>query len=84
MALKILDTCINCGVCEPECPNSAISEGPTIYDIEPSQCTECLGHYEKPQCIEVCPIECIILDPDHSEDNDTLMSKYQRLQNEIS
>ncbi|MDP7109235.1 MAG: 4Fe-4S binding protein, partial [Nitrospinaceae bacterium] len=27
MATIITDECINCGVCEPECPNGAITEG---------------------------------------------------------
>ena len=33
MALMITDECINCDVCEPECPNQAISLGPEIYQI---------------------------------------------------
>ena len=50
MALKITDQCINCDVCEPECPNSAISMGPDIYVIDWQRCTECVGHFDKPQC----------------------------------
>ena len=65
MALKILDECINCDVCEPACPNQAISAGESIYEIDPSKCTECIGHFEEPQCQIYCPVECIILDPDH-------------------
>ncbi len=82
MALKILESCINCAVCEPECPNDAISEGPLIYDIEPERCTECIGHFDQPQCIEVCPIECIISDPEHREDNDSLLAKFNQIQNQ--
>ena len=76
MALKITDQCINCDVCEPECPNGAISMGPEIYVIDPRKCTECVGHFDKPQCQEVCPVDCIPLDPDHAESHDELMRKY--------
>ena len=62
MALKITDDCINCDVCTPECPNEAISMGPEIFEIHPDQCTECVGHYETSQCVEVCPVEnCITM-----------------------
>ena len=80
MALKILESCINCGVCEPECPNDAISEGSLVYEIEPQQCTECVGHFEIPQCIEVCPVECIIVDQNHIENQDQLMKKFHQLE----
>lgn len=79
MALIIHDACINCDVCEPECPNGAIAEGPEIYVIDPEKCTECVGHFDQPQCVQVCPVDCITLDPDHVEDTDTLQRKYQRL-----
>jgi ferredoxin len=79
MALIIHDACINCDVCEPECPNGAISEGPEIYVIEPDKCTECVGHFDKPQCMEVCPVDCITLDPDRVEDREALERKYRRL-----
>jgi ferredoxin len=79
MALKIIDTCINCDVCEPECPNGAISQGPEIYVIDPKLCTECVGHFDKPQCVQVCPVDCIPLDPDHEETQEQLMEKYQHL-----
>ena len=79
MALKIIDTCINCDVCEPECPNGAISQGPEIYVIDPKLCTECVGHFDKPQCQQVCPVDCIPLDPEHAESQEELMEKYQRL-----
>ncbi|HTP96333.1 MAG TPA: YfhL family 4Fe-4S dicluster ferredoxin [Burkholderiales bacterium] len=79
MALMITDACINCDVCEPECPNSAISQGEEIYVIDPALCTECVGHYDKPQCVEVCPVDCIPLDPAHTESKEQLLDKYQRL-----
>ena len=82
MALKITDQCINCDVCEPECPNGAISMGPEIYVIEPARCTECVGHFDKPQCQEVCPVDCIPLDPDYAESREALMAKYERLMRE--
>lgn len=79
MALIILDACINCDVCEPECPNGAISQGETIYAINPALCTECVGHFDQPQCIEVCPVDCIELDPAFQEDKDALHKKYLAL-----
>ncbi|MCG2633710.1 MAG: YfhL family 4Fe-4S dicluster ferredoxin [Gammaproteobacteria bacterium] len=79
MALKITEDCINCDVCEPECPNQAISQGEEIYVINPDLCTECVGHFDTPQCVEVCPVECIPQDPDHPEDKNQLLQKYNRL-----
>jgi len=76
MALIIYDECINCDVCEPECPNGAISQGETIYEINPSLCTECVGHFDRPQCMEVCPVDCIEKDPNRVEDKDSLYQKY--------
>jgi ferredoxin len=60
MAMKILDDCISCGACEPECPVEAISEGDVIYVIDPDACVECVGHNDSPQCVSVCPVECIV------------------------
>ena len=79
MALFINDRCINCDVCEPECPNEAISAGEEIYQIDPLKCTECVGHHAEPQCIEVCPVECILVDPAHTETRDELQAKYEAL-----
>jgi ferredoxin len=76
MALMITDECINCDVCEPECPNDAISQGETIYVIDPGKCTECVGHYDRPQCQEVCPVDCIPPDPAHAESREQLQKKY--------
>lgn len=82
MALKITDQCINCDVCEPVCPNDAIYPGEAIYVIDPALCTECVGHFEAPQCVAVCPVDCIPLDPEHPETREELQAKYQRLQQE--
>lgn len=79
MSLLITDECINCDVCEPECPNEAISQGDEIYEINPNLCTECVGHFDEPQCIEVCPVDCILVDPDNEETKDQLMTKYKKL-----
>ncbi len=79
MALMITDECINCDVCEPECPNNAISQGVEIYQINPQQCTECVGHFDTPQCVQVCPVSCIPQNPDYIENNDQLQYKYQQL-----
>lgn len=79
MALLITDECINCDVCEPVCPNEAISQGAEIYEINPNLCTECVGHYDQPQCVSVCPIDCIPLDPDVVETKEQLLEKYYRI-----
>ena len=79
MALLITDECINCDVCEPECPNDAISPGDEIYEIDPNLCTECVGHFETSQCVEVCPVDCIPFDPEHKETQEELMEKYKKL-----
>ena len=79
MALKITDQCINCDVCEPECPNQAISQGVEIYEIDPAKCTECVGHFDKPQCRDVCPVDCIPLDPEHVETPEQLEAKFRWL-----
>ena len=82
MALKITDQCINCDVCEPECPNGAISMGEEIYVIDWRRCTECVGHFDKPQCVEICPVDCIPLDPGHVETREALHAKYEKLEAE--
>jgi len=80
MALKINDTCINCDACIAECPNDAISEGSSIYVINADRCTECVGHFDEPQCMNVCPVECIDKDPKHTESKEQLQAKFERLQ----
>ncbi len=79
MALMITDECINCDVCEPECPNEAISQGAEIYVIDPDKCTECVGHHDSPQCVDVCPVDCIPVNPDRVESKDALQRKYEGL-----
>ncbi len=79
MAFKITEECINCGACEPECPNQAISAGDEIYIIEPEKCTECVGHHDSSQCAAVCPVDCCVPDPDHKETREELMAKFHKL-----
>ena len=79
MALMITDECINCDVCEPECPNDAIYMGLEIYEIHSDKCTECVGHYDEPQCRQVCPVDCNPFDPAHKENQGQLMAKYNLL-----
>ena len=80
MALWITDECINCDVCEPECPNQAIFMGIEIYEIDPQKCTECVGHFDEPQCVQVCPVSCIPVNPSCVETPAQLLEKYRRLQ----
>ena len=80
MALLITDECINCDVCEPECPNEAIFLGDEHYQIRPGRCTECVGAHETPQCIKLCPIEgCIIVNPRRTESREELERKAKRI-----
>jgi ferredoxin len=79
VALMITDACINCDVCEPACPNSAISPGEEYYLIDPTRCTECIGHFDTPQCAELCPVDCIPLDPEMVETRGQLLEKYAGL-----
>ena len=79
MSLFITDECINCDVCEPECPNDAIYQGEEIYGINPNLCTQCVGHYDEPQCQQVCPVDCILVDEEHPETPEQLQEKYERL-----
>ena len=80
MSLFITDECINCDVCEPECPNDAIYQGDEIYEINPSLCTQCVGHYDDPQCQQVCPVDCLLIDEVNPETEDQLQDKYEKLQ----
>jgi ferredoxin len=84
MALLITDECINCDVCEPQCPNNAISQGEEYYQIDPQLCTECVGHYETSQCVEVCPVDCIPLDPERRESRDELYARYLRITGQLT
>ncbi len=75
MAYKITEECINCGACEPECPNQAISPGDVVYEIDPAKCTECVGFFDEAQCAAVCPVNCCIPDPEHKETREELEAK---------
>jgi ferredoxin len=75
----ITDECINCDVCEPVCPNDAIYQGHEIYEIDPNLCTECVGHYDEPQCVSVCPIDCIPMNPNVIETKEELLAKFKRI-----
>jgi len=79
MALLINELCVNCDVCEPVCPNKAIYQGESIYEIARERCTECVGHHEVPQCVEVCPVECIDVDVAQPETRGQLELKYRAL-----
>ena len=79
MSLFITDECINCDVCEPECPNEAIYQGVEIYEIDPKKCTECVGHFDEPQCVAVCPVDVCLPDPNNVETREELYEKYRQL-----
>ena len=81
MAYKITDACINCGLCEPECPNQAISESheQEIYVIDPHRCTECVGFFNTQQCVDVCPVGAPLPDLDYEETEQELLAKFARL-----
>jgi ferredoxin len=79
MALLITEECTSCGACEVDCPNEAISEGDDAYRIDPERCTECAGFYDDPQCVSVCPVDCIGPDPAHAESREELLAKKARL-----
>ncbi len=82
MALIINEDCIACDACVTECPNEAISEGDPIYVINPDLCTECVGFFDEPQCVEVCPVDSIVPDPAHVESHDELLQKKIRIHGE--
>ncbi|MCU0244517.1 MAG: YfhL family 4Fe-4S dicluster ferredoxin [Acidobacteria bacterium] len=79
MAFMITEECINCGACEPECPNQAISAGEERYVIDQSKCTECVGHFDASQCAAVCPVDACVQDPENKETKDQLMAKFHKL-----
>jgi len=80
VAYKITEECISCGACEAECKNEAISEGETVYVIDPEKCTECVGIAESSRCTEVCPIDdCCTPDPAHKESKEQLLDKWRKL-----
>lgn len=75
MAYKITSDCNNCGACEPECPNNAISSGSDVFEINALLCTECVGFHGKPQCADVCPVDACIADPNQVETEAALITK---------
>ena len=79
MATHITEECINCGACEPECPNEAISEGDEIYVIDPDLCTECVGFHDYEACQAVCPVECCLPDPERREDEKDLLKRAKKI-----
>lgn len=79
MALMVTEECINCDVCEPECPNGALSQGEDRYIVDSESCTECVGHFDTPQCVEVCPVNCITQDPDQVESKEQLLIKFENM-----
>jgi ferredoxin len=79
MATYITEECINCGACEPECPNDAISEGESIYVIDPKLCSECVGFFDHEACQTVCPVECCVPDPKNPETEDVLLARAKQL-----
>lgn len=83
MSLMINDECIACDACREECPNDAIEDGDPIYIIDPDRCTECIGHYDEPACVAVCPVDCIVSDSDNVETVAELKLKYEQIQNEF-
>jgi len=79
MAYKITEECAACGSCELECPNQAISEGDTIYQINPDKCTECVGFYKTSKCVEICPVNAPQPDPQKKEIKEQLLAKFREL-----
>jgi ferredoxin len=94
MAYLITDDCIDCNACEIECPNNAIyapgnlwelhsNEYPALNDthtyIAYEKCTECVGYYDEPQCVSVCPSEAVVKDPDHVETHEELLAKKEKI-----
>jgi ferredoxin len=79
MALLINNDCTACDACVPVCPNEAITTGNPVYVIDPAKCTECVGAHDTPQCIDVCPADCIVPNPDVAETPEQLRAKYEKL-----
>ena len=84
MATMITTECINCGACEPECPNNAISQGDPIYVIDPLLCTECVGFHDYEACAAVCPVDCCVTDPNNIESEDVLINRAKSLHPETN
>ena len=83
MSLYIENDCTACNLCLPECPNEAISEGDDLYTIDSKKCTECVGFFDVPQCVDICPIECILPDPKYVESESDLLNQVRALHPDI-
>lgn len=79
MATMITSDCINCGACEPECPNNAISQGDPVYVIDPLLCTECVGFHDYEACAAVCPVDVCVTDPNNIESEEVLIARARAL-----
>lgn len=84
MATMITNDCINCGACEPECPNNAISQGEPVYVIDPKLCTECVGFHDYEACAAVCPVDVCVTDPNNIESEEVLMARARELHPEVN
>jgi len=84
MATMITSECINCGACEPECPNNAISQGEEIYVIDPLLCTECVGFHDYEACAAVCPVDCCVTDPNNVESEEALITRARALHQDVA
>ena len=80
MAMFIQEDCISCGKCEPDCPNEAIHQGDSHYEIETERCTECVGASTEPTCVGLCPVDgCITVDPNRVESREVLQARFESL-----
>jgi ferredoxin len=84
MATMITSECINCGACEPECPNNAISQGDPVYVIDPLLCTECVGFHDYEACAAVCPVDCCVTDPNNLETEEVLIARARTLHQDVN
>ena len=84
MATMITADCINCGACEPECPNNAISQGDPVYVIAPELCTECVGFHDYEACAAVCPVDVCVTDPKNIESEEVLVARARALHPELT
>lgn len=84
MATMITSDCINCGACEPECPNNAISQGDPVYVIDPKLCTECVGFHDYEACAAVCPVDVCVTDPNNIESEEVLIARARSIHPEIT
>src|ERR1044071_6557194 len=84
MATMITSECINCGACEPECPNNAISQSEELYVIDPLLCTECVGFHDYEACAAVCPADCCVTDPNNVEAEGALSARTKAIHRHVA